>query len=510
MDAIETDVLIIGGGAAGIRASIAASEQGINVLMIVNGELTECGSTFSSFSGGWGMQALTGPERTSQNLDDFYNEIINVGLGACDSELVRILVEESGERFDDLVTFGLKFKRDDNGVHLRVKGCFSEYERAYLTENSQNISQTFLSIIKRYSPEIIRGYVIDLMVSDNRCFGAIALTGKGDLVRICAKSTVLASGGGVAIFKNHFVSDNEIGAGYAIADRAGAKLINLEYIQFMLGLKTADKFSFLPLNELKAGGVLVNSDGADVIKDTVDNEEIAGKAIDERIKHCPFSCRDSSVYVDLAVARNQIKGDKVFLSKGENVDDSMEVAHFAHAFNGGIRINSKAESSVAGLFAAGEVAAGPHGADRIGGGMMTATQVFGKRAGFFAADSAKKTVNDSWPEIKYDKLYELKKLQRNHCRHHQVNDLTVAVRETLTKHAMVIRTGKGLGLCLNELNSYEKKLEEMESGSAINLYHFVKLNDTIQTAKLMAKSAMDNKTPSGSHYREDYNANEII
>ena len=108
---INTDVLIIGAGAAGIRAALAASEAGMEVVLVTKGAVTESGSTFSPVTKGWGIQALLGDERTDRNLNNFYDDIIRVGLGKCDPKLVRILVEESGPRFEGLLSYGVRFKK---------------------------------------------------------------------------------------------------------------------------------------------------------------------------------------------------------------------------------------------------------------------------------------------------------------------------------------------------------------------------------------------------------------
>jgi len=135
METITSDVLVIGAGAAGIRAALAASEAGAEVLMVEKGIPTQSGSTFSTLSQGWGIQALVGEERTDKNFESFYDDIIRVGLGRCDQKLVRILVEESGPRLEDLISYGIRLRKDSRGNHIRTKGCFSEFERPFLTED---------------------------------------------------------------------------------------------------------------------------------------------------------------------------------------------------------------------------------------------------------------------------------------------------------------------------------------------------------------------------------------
>lgn len=511
MENIKTDVLVIGSGAAGIRAALAAYAENVDVVMIAKGRTTECGSTFSSFSGGWGFQALVGNERTDKNLNDFYNDIVNAGLGMCDERLVRILVEESGHCMENLISFGIRFKRDDKGNYIRLKGCFSKYERAFITECKQNINESFLSIIKRTSVRIIRGYVIDLVVSEGVCNGVIALTGKYHLIKIHSKATVLACGGGAGIFKNHFVSDDEIGDGYAMAARAGAKLTNLEYIQFMLGLKTKDSFSFLPLNELSEQGKMTDSRGIDLFEMSGFDHKTVVKAASAREKHYPFSCRDHSANIDIAVAGFQKTGNnEVFWDRSYDTDNPVRVAHFSHAFNGGIKINEKAESSVQGLFAAGEASAGPHGADRIGGCMMTATQVFGKRAGIYAAKYACKRGNNFFPETKFEKWIKQAKISENSYDLMPLSELEDMIKRTLSKHVMVIRTDKGLQLCKRNLDDYEKQLEQINTNDIICLKKYFELKSMISTGKLVTQSAIERKKSNGSHFREDFDNVQLL
>ena len=145
MEKISTEVLIIGAGAAGIRAAIAASAAGAEALIISKGRITYCGSTFSDVSNGWGIQALVGDERTDANPDLFYDDIISAGLGVSNEKLVKILVEESGDRLKDLLLYGVDFRKGSDGNYIRAKGCFSNYNRAYLTEDIANLRKVFLA-----------------------------------------------------------------------------------------------------------------------------------------------------------------------------------------------------------------------------------------------------------------------------------------------------------------------------------------------------------------------------
>ncbi|RLB96078.1 MAG: hypothetical protein DRH50_02260 [Deltaproteobacteria bacterium] len=499
METITTDVLVIGAGAAGIRAALAASETGAEVTLLAKGGVGKSGASFSHLSGGWGIQALVGRERTNKQLEDFYDDIVRVGLGVCDTKLVRILVEESGPRLEDLIRYGIRLKKDPQGNYTRVKGCFSDYKRAFIAEDVGNIRQSLLSVIRGSAVKTMKGYALDLIIGDNACWGAWVLTEDAEIVEIKAGSTILATGGAAGVFMNHLVSSDEVGDGYALAHRAGAELNNLEFIQFILGLKKDERRLFLPLQDLKKPAAILDSDGRDLLEKHIPDSNIRSKAVDERGKHFPFSCRDDSCQVDIAVARERQKGKKVFWKEGNPMEQGAEVVHFSHAFNGGVKIGERGESSVPGLFAAGEVAAGPHGADRIGGCMMTATQVFGARAGRFAALRAMK-VGATSPNIRIPGGIE-EILSQRECQAQSKDLISVKerTREIFSRHLMCLRNKNGLEFCLSKIKEADLCLKQVKNVRG-NL--FLNARNTFLVMRLVASTALKREASLGSHYRE--------
>lgn len=358
-----------------------------------------------------------------------------------------------------------------------------------------------MSVLQCTSVKIVSADVIDLITADGECWGAWALTRDGRLMMIHARSTVLATGGGAGIFIDHLVSDGEIGAGYALAQRAGAALDNLEFIQFMLGLKKEKKRLFLPLSDLHKPGVLVDLDGRDLLEKQIADIQLRHKTIEERKKHFPFSCRDSSCLVDLAIAKERRNGGKVFWKDDSMLKVKSEVVHFSHAFNGGIKINEKAESTLPGLFAAGESAAGPHGADRIGGCMMTATQVFGQRAGYFSAIRAK---NISMLPNKIEIPEHVEKSVRwkgPELKDQESIEIVEQAREKFSWELMVVRTENGLMECLTSFKSLIGSLKEIE---AKNDQIYFEFRNILLVGKLIALQAMNRKKSLGSHYLDNF------
>jgi L-aspartate oxidase len=504
MDSISTDVLIIGAGAAGIRAAIAACENDGEVVMVADEDVAHGGSTFSEISKGWGMQALVGAEYTDENLEDFYDDIIRVGLGQSDPGLVRILVEESGARAEDLIFYGLRFKKGPDGNYMRAKGCFSQTERAFLTSNFANVRQTFSSILRRSPVRVVAGTATDLIMGEGICLGARLMLKPGEILQINAKSTILATGGGSGIFVDHLGNGGETGDGYALAHLAGAKLANMEFIQFALGLKNTESRKFFPLAEFSGSVKMIDSSGNDILRKYLEGGDRQDQIMKARQNHMPFSCRDSSGLVDIAVAKALRSDKKVYWQNGYPNSDFFRVVHFAHAFNGGIKINESAESSVPGLFAAGEVAAGPHGADRIGGCMMTATQVFGKRAGQFAAQRAKTFRGMDFPDICQNKDSGYPPSGTSGETLQAIASIEHRAKTALGQYAGVLRNKKGLMKCKKILETCAEQLSALGIIGLSNLSRYYKVRNMVITASLVTESALERKQSLGSHYREDY------
>jgi L-aspartate oxidase len=501
VQSLTTDVLIIGAGAAGIRAALAASVEGAEVMMVSEEPITGAGSTFTTLSRGWGIQALVGEERTDRNLETFYEDILRVGLGRCDPVLVRILVEESGSCVEDLLAFGLRFKKEADGQFTRVPGCFSSHPRALITADPLNIKHVFLSMVHRSAAKTLRGQALGIIANEGACRGADILTDQNEPIRISAKATILATGGGAALFHDHLVGEDQVGTGYAMAHRAGAELTNLEFMQFMLGYKKDGMRFFLPLANLDQPGRLINDDGRDVLESRIRDAQGRSTAVRERKIHFPFSCRDRSFWVDLAVDDIRRAGGKVYFTPNHSREKEAEVVHFAHAFNGGIKINERAESTLAGLFAAGETAAGPHGADRIGGCMMTATQVFGKRAGQYAALLAKKEPtpfdgSEHGPIFMKKHAEALKVASGEKSTAEAVANL----RHAYSNEMMIGRNARGLNACLNEI---DEVTDFINAGIHQADVSSVKAENTLRIMKLTIKSAIQQETSIGPHYRTD-------
>jgi succinate dehydrogenase/fumarate reductase flavoprotein subunit len=274
----------------------------------------------------------------------------------------------------------------------------------------------------------------------------------------------------------------------------------MEFIQFMLGLKEDKVRMFLPLLDIHKPGVLIDSKGHDLLEKYIADPQMRQIVVNERKKHFPFSCRDSSYFVDIAVARERRKGGVVFWEDGSKFENKPEVVHFSHAFNGGVKINEMAESTVPGLFAAGETAFGPHGADRIGGCMMTATQVFGKRAGQFAALRAKHGMMLPNKVRIPEHIQKIVRQKGSESTDPELLDILNQVQKKFTRELMIERDENGLTSCLKKIRDVKAAFDTIKNIDPI--FHLKNLN-ILMVMELITAAALKRKESLGSHFRID-------
>lgn len=361
LERLSCHVLIIGAGAAGLRAAIESARCGADTLLVSKGPAGRCGATFYRSSSVRGMQVSLTPAEARAHLE----ESLTAGLGVADEELVEVLVGESADRYRDLISFGVGFRPGP-----RIRGCFGTGSRAFVIDDLPAFGETMLGEARRLGVRVVdRTLVADLTGE----LSALAFTHEGRALQIDASAVVVAAGGGAGAFAHSLTAPDQTGDAVSLATPLGAGTRNLEFLQFMLGTVRPRFFEFFMTPLLEEGTPILTSDGRDALGDVCPPEARA-EAYRLRTDHFPFTTRDASQWIDRAAARHAP------VRIGEE-----EVHPFAHAQNGGLAVDAHGATAVPALFACGEAAGGMHGADRIGGNMITSTQVFGARAGRAAA-----------------------------------------------------------------------------------------------------------------------------
>ena len=233
---LSTQVLVIGAGGAGLRAAIAARDAGAEVTVVTKGNFCNSGATFCNMNDEWGYQASTGVSSRQDRTENHFQEMVDLGLGMINNELAWLVAQNAYEKLTDLQAYGVRFKSAD-GKPVRVPGCFSTVERAFLTEGLANVRESFYHVVdNRGVKHLDNVEIIKLLVYEGCCVGALGVRNDSEFVVISACATVLATGGGGGLFHRNLVPEGLTGDGYVLGYEAGASLINLEFIQIMLGV----------------------------------------------------------------------------------------------------------------------------------------------------------------------------------------------------------------------------------------------------------------------------------
>lgn len=399
---VETDVLVMGAGLAGIMAAITAAEAGASVCITSSTKICS-GSSF--YPGTWGF-GMIGPENR-EDEQDLIDTIVSVGEQMADLELVKTLVSHISESIEYLEKTGLQLKQAENRGEKEFIPCFDHKNRHW---NGIIQGDAKAVLLKRLHELGIRlmpdTEILQLVKTEEGVRGAVALNQEGP-VFLSAGSVVIASGGMGGIFEYRLNTSDITGMGQYLALEAGAKLVNLEFFQMMPGyIRPAPKTIY---NEkVFCYSLFQDSETGFSVFRGLDEEQVK-EALEKHSFHGPYTTRLSSRIIDERIFqsflenRNGVKVtyreeiwenqpefvktyfDWLWEQKVLTVRDPIWIGIFAHASNGGIMINSRAETGVEGLYACGEATGGMHGADRLGGLSTVNGLVFGRIAGAEAA-----------------------------------------------------------------------------------------------------------------------------
>jgi succinate dehydrogenase/fumarate reductase flavoprotein subunit len=521
VETVETDILVIGGGGAAARAAVEASDHGASVAVVLKGRIGRSGSTVfpvalhGTFGAADGDDPLDSPEQ-------HFQDIVTNGQGMCDPRLARIMADESPLALRKLEEFGVPFLKDNGGKHQTWVGCFATRARSHrIVGHGEPIMEALIEQIKKRNIRVDEKMLVaDLIVQDGKCIGAVAVSPAGTRTVYLAKATILGSGGAGQLFKANINPRDITGDGYVMAYRAGAELVNMEFMQ--AGIAIVNPLTLLSAWTWAYNPVLVNSDGREFLADYLPSHVSVEDVYRAKAGHFPFSSSDPSKYLEISVLQEMRQGRRVYydlrksarleefketqmypwlLKRGFDVaSETAEISVYAQAVNGGVLIDEQAASTLPGLYAAGEVAGGAHGADRLGGGMLSNAQVFGARAGRYAAAYARSIAR---PVLRQETLegMSLPNARPDTADNDTSSqELRERIRSLMFDTLLIERSGEKLSAAARELDAIEKDLEN----SPPRTWKEFELHSLIEVGKLMIGSALSRQESRGSHYRSDF------
>ena len=510
-----TDVLVIGDGLAGLRAAAAASSEGAAVTVVSKG--TGASREIMGFNAVF-------DERDS--AEDYYGDILKSGEGINHPELARALAENAMGEADFLRSHGMAFDRNPDGSFNTMLALGCRFPR--LLHEGSHTGAGAMRIMRRICAENRVSFdgpvmIMDLIRHEVRAAGAAGIDLKtGGFVIYMAKAVIIASGGCASIHPVSTYPSGISGDGYAMAYRAGAQLIDMEFQQFEpccfvhpQGLAGALAVTTL----LSEGGRLRNGRGECFLE----SDGMPGYRLQksELAKYIMREVREGrgtehgGVYYDVTAApEKRVAVDhEIFYRPAlrcgiDLLKQYAEVAPAAHTCLGGIRINGRCETSIPGLFAAGEAAGGVHGANRIGGCAGAETLVFGAVAGRSAADFSCYLAGEFSGRERGEMQRRCLSDMTSRMKRRKSPASSEKVRQRLSlaaeKYLGLFRSGQGLQSAEREFSDLAGELEAVRAQTTGELASLYECENMLHTAQMQAKASLRRKESRGVFFREDY------
>jgi succinate dehydrogenase / fumarate reductase, flavoprotein subunit len=528
-ETVETDVLVLGAGGAGLRGAIAAAEAGAKVLVVCKSLLGKAHTVMAE----GGVAAALHNVAYQDTWEVHFADTMKGGKLVNDWRMAELHAKESPERVIELERWGAVFDRTWQGrIHQRPFGAHTYPRLAHIGDRTGLELLRTLQDRAVHTPGVevhMEVTVFHLLKSGGRIAGALAYRrADGSLVLYICGALLLATGGAGKMYRVTSNSWESTGDGTALAYDAGAQLRDMEMVQFHpTGMVwPAGVRGILVTEGVRGeGGVLRNKDGErfmeryDHERMELSSRDIVARAINSEV-NAGRGSPHGGVFLDITHRKPDYIKRKLpsmyeqfmKLAKVDITKQPMEVAPTIHYIMGGVKVDAETgESSVPGLYAAGEVAAGLHGANRLGGNSLSDLLVFGKRAGEAAGEGAKsgaRATRLDEREINGAIAHLLSPLDRPAGE--SPYRLQVEIQEAMTRFAPIVRDGPSLEAGLEAILDLGRRASACGTGGSGSLafnpgwHTATDLHSMLVNAEALLRSALERKESRGAHARSDY------
>jgi len=518
-DFIATDVLVIGSGIAGLRAGLGGKKYGGSGIIVTKGWGASCS-----------IGAINAPFECSDKRDSpevYYQDTLRGGMYLNNKKLVKILASQAVPSVKELENLGMEFDKINGHYAQRLVSGGTSPRAIHKEDRAGSEIVNILreeaekQRIKILSPVVI----IKIVKKDNRVTGAFGLNMRnGRFLVINAKAIVLAAGGIGHLYELSTYPEEIIGQGIALAYRTGAELVDMEFVQFeptAVLYPDSCRGLLIPTAMFGNGGRLVNKNGERFMLNSKPGSETKAQK-HELALTITSEVRESrgtehgGVYFDGSMISAKIKENypfrfqKLFSAGFDLRKDFVEVGPAPHSSMGGVKIDECCRTTVQGLFAAGEVAGGVHGANRIAGNGAAEAIVFGKIAGESAGRDAiennlqRISENEIAFEQEYlqrmtDTTYSYKAVPQN------IRSKGSKLQKVLANAGGVIRSGKILKRGIDKLEQIkEEEIKLLKATNLNGLIECLEIDSMAEVAEVILKAALMRRESRGTHYREDF------
>lgn len=494
---MKTDFLVIGSGIAGLNFALKTAQYG-RVTIVTKKKIMESNTNLAQ----GGIAAVT---RKDDNFQTHIKDTLRAGCGLSNKKMVEILVENGPKEIQSLIFFGVQFDKEKNRLDLTREAGHSIDRILHSGDTTgKEIEQALIKSVRENKDiEVLENCLaIDAIVKDAKCYGANVLDIKNkEITNIFSRVTTLATGGVGYVYQNTTNPEIATGDGIAMAFRGGAKVEDMEFMQFHpTTLNKSGAPHFLISETFRGeGAILVNANGERFMEKYDAMEELAQRDI---VSRAIFNeLMKGSVYLDMRYKSKSFILKRFPMIYQEclkyNIDitkDLIPVSPAAHYICGGIKTTEYGETSIQNLLAFGECACTEvHGANRLASNSLLESVVFSSLGALKAKRLLKNEVKASKPR---------KEVKFHDVNGQELENLESELRKAMWNYVGIIRNEENLNLMLGKLRQLEKRINGF-NGNRVNV-RFLELKNMATVSKLITKAAQIRKESRGTHYREDY------
>ena len=527
---VVTDVLVVGAGGAGMYAAISAARNGADTVLVDKSLISRGGATIMAQMTVAAAVGEQEPDHWTHHLRD----TLEAGRGLCNEELAAVLCEEAPVRIREMEGWKIGWAREDDHIK-QVMAPGHQVQRCVYVDflnTGPAVAKTLRTQVGRAENLRRAGEltITSVVVDGGKVVGAVGLNMEtGEAVKISAKAVILAAGGLTRLYRRNSASVNMGGDSYALALRAGADLVDMEFVQFfpighlaprMVGM---DPIMWDPFR-YKLGGRLLNSEGeefvhkyghAEVTDKYTAPRDVASFAILQEVaagrgspaggaflsfQHIP----EAELRAAFGPVIDRLATNGIDLTKGD-----IEVSPIAHYHMGGVRVDTHMETSVPGLFAAGEAVGGANGANRLSGNAIPEAFVFGERAGRFAAELAGGEAG--WTDAAAATALEEISASRDVAAARSgpgLAGMLVELQELMWRDVGLLRTQEQLDTALARVQEMRREIGEHPAESdhryALSMQDWFDMRNSLLVAETIILGAHRRTESRGAHQRDDY------
>ncbi|MDO4988027.1 MAG: FAD-binding protein [Synergistes sp.] len=534
---IRTDVLVVGGGGAGVRAAIAADDAGASVLLLCKGIAGKSGASKMAYPA---INAAFNNMNDGDCKERYFEDFVIGGHGLCDEDLALTVAESMPDRIHDLEHYGVRFEKNEDGSLAQIQHPGHTCARTLIMKDGGAGMMRGLcgEMKKRKRISVMEDVMVLSLITDDKehIIGAAAIDSRhGCGTVICAKAVILAGGGYEAMWQHTDVSADVTGDTLMLAYDAGAPLIDLEMILYypFVGCSEKGRGVMLQYESLvhpqRFCGKMTDAAGTDLLGGILPPPRDEMLRIIEKAVNEGHGGPNGGVFLDLSEsplkAEEMDKLAKLYFGipsenlRLQGIDLScgkVEVKPGLHYSLGGIRIHAECAAGPKGLFACGECTGNLHGSNRLSGNALAETQAFGFIAGRNAAEYAattKEIAEDSEAvriavrniEETIENMYKTAPITPVFTPAMLKNELRSVMEEYIGSK----RNAIGLSTAVTkiaEIHEKAKRIHIADRGLVCNkqLTDALELRNMIRLAELIAESALFRKETRGHHIRTDF------